>query len=89
MENNIIDTIKITAMGLVEDELYEVKFHFKLLEKDYFGMLNLKSGSFISNAVTLTDDENQALVHYLSHRAEEYLEEQGIELPPELKCQCH
>lgn len=89
MGNNIIDAIKITAIGLVEDELYEVKFHFRLKGNDYFGMLNLQSGSFISNAVSLTDDENQSLVHYLSHKAEEYLEAQGIDIPPEMRCQCH
>lgn len=89
MDNNIIDTIKIISIGLVKDELYGVKFHFRLQGNDYFGMLNLQSGSFISNAVSLTDDENQSLVHYLSHRAEEYLEEQGIDIPQEMRCQCH
>ncbi|SFR07425.1 hypothetical protein [Desulfoscipio geothermicus] len=79
----------IKEIGLMDGEKFELKIHFQLADKEYFGILNLKNGSFLSNAVFLTDAENQELVHYLSHRAEDFLAQKGISLPPELKCNCH
>lgn len=79
----------VNEIGLIDEKEFEVKIFFKLDNKDYFGILNLKNGSFLSNAVTLTDEEKQELVHYLSHAAEEFLAQKGIQIPPELKCNCH
>lgn len=81
--------VKVTNIGIVDAEQYEVKIHFEINEKQYFCILNLSNGAFISNLVDLGEEESEQVAHYLSHKAQDFLAEKGIELPPELKCGCH
>ncbi|WP_027365342.1 hypothetical protein [Desulfotruncus alcoholivorax] len=80
--------IKINQMSIVDKDEYEVKMHFEFKGNNYFGILNLKNGAFVSNLVNVSDEDNHEVSHYLGHRAEEFLEENGIIIPPEHKCGC-
>lgn len=80
--------IKINQMSIIDKDEYEVKIHFEFKGDSYFGILNLKTGAFVSNLVNVTDEDNQEVLHYLGHQAEECLEENGIAIPQELKCGC-
>ncbi|SFF98176.1 hypothetical protein SAMN05660649_00326 [Desulfotomaculum arcticum] len=80
--------IKITQMSMIDKDEYEVKMHFEFKGNSYFGILNLKSGAFISNLVNVSDEDNHEVLHYLGHQAEEFLEENGIAIPQDFKCGC-
>lgn len=84
----MVPTINILEMAVLDKEEFEVKVHFEMKQQRYFGILNLKNGAFISNLVDIDDSECQAIIHHIGHQAEHFMEEQGISLPPEIKCGC-
>jgi len=83
-----MNDIIVSEIAIIDPDDYEVKIRFELAGKKHFCILNLKTGAFVSDLVNVKDEVTNQVAHYLSHRAEEHFEEQGLPLPTDVKCTC-